>query len=238
MVEAKKIPEYEPPTILFPYKRMGQSASGIACDTTAGKFGPFAGQLFVGDQTFSTVMRCDLEKVDGHYQGACFPFREGFGSGTLGLEMMARGSLFVGGTNRGWGSRGNKPFAIERLDWSGRVPFEIHEMRVKPDGFELRFTEPVDPVTAGKPESYTMSTYTYIFQASYGSPEVDQTTPTIEKATIAADGKSVRLRIKGLQEGHVHELHAPGVRSAAGLPLLHSEAYYTLNYLPAAEAAK
>jgi hypothetical protein len=237
MVEAKKIPEYEPPTILFPYKRMGQSASGVACDTTGGKFGPFAGQMFVGDQTFSTVMRCYLEQVNGHYQGACFPFREGFGSGSLGLEMTARGSLFVGGTNRGWGSRGNKPFAVERLDWSGKVPFEIHEMRAKPDGFELRFTQPVDPATAGKPESYSMSTYTYIFQASYGSPEVDQTTPTIEKATVAADGKSVRLQIKGLQEGHVHELHADGLRSAGGLPLLHKEAYYTLNYIPTTETA-
>jgi hypothetical protein len=35
-----------------------------------------------------------------------------------------------------------------------------------------------------------------------------------------------------LQEGHVHELHAAGVRSAAGSPLLHSAAYYTLNYIP------
>jgi len=232
MIEAKKLPKYEPPSILFPYKKMGQSASGIACDTTGGKFGPFAGQMLVADQTFSTVMRCDLEQVQGHYQGACFPFREGFGSGSLGLEMTAGGSLFVGGTNRGWGSRGNKPFAIERLDWTGKVPFEIQTMRVRPDGFELTFTQPVDRAAAGKTDSYTMSTYTYIFQSAYGSPEVDPTTPTIEKAIVSEDGKRVRLVVKGLQEGHVHELHADGVRSAEGLPLLHKEAYYTLNYFP------
>jgi hypothetical protein len=61
---------------------------------------------------------------------------------------------------------------------------------------------------------------------------VDHTTPTIKKATVAADRTSVRLAIDGLQEGHVHELHAPGVRSADGLPLLHDAGYYTLNYLP------
>ena len=237
MAEAKKIPQYEPPTILFPYGKMGQSASGIACDSSAGKFGPFAGQMFVCDQTFSTVMRCYLEKVAGHYQGACFPFREGFGSGSLGLEMTPHGSLFVGGTNRGWGSRGTKPFAVERLDWTGKVPFEIHEMHAKPGGFELTFTEPVDPATAGNVASYSMSTYTYIFQASYGSPQVDHSTPTIEKATVGPDNKSVLLQVKGLQEGHVHELHADGLRSAAGLPLLHKEAYYTLNYFPANETA-
>lgn len=233
MTEAKKIPEYEPPVILFPYKTMGQSASGIACDTTGGKFGPFQNQLFVGDQTNSTVMRVFLEKVQGHYQGACFPFREGIGSGTLGLEMTPQGGLFVGSTNRGWGSRGNKPFAVERINWTGKVPFEIHEMRAKPDGFELTFTHPVDPTTAGNVASYSMQTFTYIYQASYGSPEVDHTKPTIETATVGADGKSVRLKVKGLQEGHIHELQAPGVTSKENLPLLHQAAYYTLNYFPA-----
>lgn len=233
IVEAGKIPEFEPPTILFPYKKMGQSASGVACDNTAGKFGPFAGQMFVGDQSASTVMRCYLERVNGRYQGACFPFREGFASGTLPMEMVASGSMFVGGTNRGWGSRGNKPFSIERMDWSGKVPFEIHEMRARPDGFELTFTQPVDPATAANVASYSMSTYTYIYQASYGSPEVDATTPTINKAVVSADSRSVRLYLDTLQAGHVHELHSAGVRSAAGLPLLHKEAYYTLNYIPA-----
>ena len=233
MTEAQKIPEYEPPSILFPYAKMGNSASGIATDTTAGKFGPFAGQMFVGDQTASTVMRCDLEVIDGHYQGACFPFREGFSSGTLGLEMTPQGRLFVGGTNRGWGSRGNKPFSVERLDWrAGNIPFEIYSMRAQPDGFELTFTHPVDLATAGQLAAYSMSTYTYIFQATYGSPQVDHTTPTLEKVKVADDGKSVRLFYKGLQIGHVHELHTNGVRSAAGLPLLHNQAYYTLNRIP------
>ena len=185
----------------------------------------------MGDQTQITVMRCFLETIDGHYQGACFPFRESFGSGSLALQMTKQGSMFVGGTNRGWGSRGTKPFSLERLDWTGKVPFEIHEMRAKPDGFELTFTQPVDAKTAGDVASYSMQTYTYIFQASYGSPEVDHTTPKIERAAVGSDGKSVRLVIDGLQEGHVHELHLNGVRSAKQLPLLHQEAYYTLNYL-------
>ncbi|GAB4159848.1 MAG: hypothetical protein Tsb009_37170 [Planctomycetaceae bacterium] len=232
MVEAKKIPEYEPPAVLFPYKKMGQSASGIACDVTNGKFGPFAGQMFVGDQTHSTVMRCFLEKVGGHYQGACFPFRSGVGSGALSLEMTKNGTLFVGGTNRGWGSRGRKPFSLDRLTWTGKVPFEVKEMRAKPDGFELVFTKPVDPRTATDPKSYSLQTYTYIFQAAYGSPEVDHTKPTIKSIRLSEDGKSVRLVIDGLQIGHVHELHLEGVRSSKNLPLLHKEAYYTLNYLP------
>jgi glucose/arabinose dehydrogenase len=232
MIEAKKITQLEPPAVYFPYGKMGQSASGIACDLSAGKFGPFSDQLFVGDQTHSTVMRVCLEKVNGHYQGACFPFRGGFGSGSLSLLFAPDGSLFVGGSNRGWGSRGSQPYSLERLVWTGKTPFEVSQMRAKSDGFELTFTQPIDPTTAGDPASYNMSTYTYIYQSQYGSPEVDVTMPTITRVELRPDGRSVRLFIDKLEEGHVHELHASGVRSAAGQPLLHPVAYYTLNYIP------
>jgi len=231
-VEAARIPELMPPAVLFPYRKMGQSASGVTCDTSGGKFGPFKNQMFVGDQTFSTIMRVHLEKVNGRYQGACFPFREGFASGTLPVQMTKAGVMFTGGTNRGWGSRGGKPFSLQRLQWTGKVPFEVHEMRAKPDGFELTFTQPVDPQTASDVKSYRMPTYTYIYQASYGSPEVDHTQAKITRAEVADDNLSVRLYVDGLQKGHVHELHLDGVQSAAGIPLLHKEAYYTLNNIP------
>ena len=37
--------------------------------------------------------------------------------------------------------------------------------------------------------------------------------------------------VDGLKVGHIHELHLPGLRSADKKPLLHQQAYYTLNYL-------
>ncbi len=153
MTEAKRIPQYFPPSVIFPYGKMGQSASGFDCDLSGGKFGPFEKQLFVGDQTHSTIMRVSMEKINGRYQGACFPFRTGFGSGNVPVRFGKDGSLFVGGTNRGWGSRGNKPFAIERLVWTGKIPFEIHEMHAKPDGFELTFTQAARSGNGGRRSS-------------------------------------------------------------------------------------
>ncbi len=232
MTEAKRIPQFTPTAILFPYGKMGQSAAGIECDLSAGKFGPFEKQLFVGDQTHSTIMRVSLEKVNGRYQGACYPFRQGFSCGIVPARFAPDGSLFVGGTSRGWGSRGGKPFALERLVWTGKVPFEIHEMKAEPDGFTLTFTKPVDPKTAGDVASYKVETYTYIYQADYGSPEVDRTMPSIDKITVAPDNKSVRIQLSKLEEGHIHQLAAPGVRSEEGSQLLHNIAYYTLNYIP------
>ena len=232
-VEAEKIPEYVPPSVIIPHGKMGNSTSGIACDTTGGKFGPFKNQVFVGDQSHSIVNRVFLEKIRGQYQGAVFPFRKGFGSGNVPVLMTKQGAMFVSGTDRGWGARGGKRFALDRLTWSGKVPFEIHEMRIRRDGFELIFTKPVDRKTASDVKSYAMKTYTYIYQSSYGSPEVDHTTPKITGARVSGDGLRVTLGVDGLQIGHVHELSLPGVRSAKGsLPLLHPVAYYTLWRLP------
>lgn len=229
--EWKKMPEFVPPAVGFPYGKMGQSASGIQNDGTQGRFGPFTNQLFVGDQTWSTVMRVDLEQVEGVYQGACFPFREGLASGTLSLEFAADGSLFCGGTDRGWGARGGKPFALQRLVWTGKTPFEIQTMRVRPDGFQLTFTQPVDPATASRIESYALNTFTYVYRADYGSPEVDATHPALKAATVSPDGRTVHLQLD-LVPGHLHELKLPGVRSADGQPVLHPLAYYTLNVIP------
>jgi glucose/arabinose dehydrogenase len=232
MAEVERVPQLVPTAVLLPYDKMGKSASGIACDLTSGKFGPFGEQLFVADQSDSTVMRVFLEKIDGVYQGVLFPFRKGQGSGSLSLLFAPDGSLLVGGSNRGWGSRGSKEFALDRIVWTGKTPFEIHEMRARPDGFELTFTQPIDPATAVDPKSYDLSTYTYIYQSTYGSPEVDHTRPQIKTLTVGQDGRRVRMVIDGLRIGHVHELHVPGIRSAAGEPLLHDVAYYTLNRIP------
>jgi len=232
LIEAKKIPELLPPAVYFPYPKMGQSASGIACDQSHGKFGPFQDQLFVGDQAASTVMRVCLEQVDGEYQGACIPFLKGFASGVVPLLMTEKGDLYVGGTSRGWGARGGQPFSLQRVAWTGKTPFEIHKMSVRPNGFEVTFTEPLDRKSVEALDSYKISTYTYIYQSSYGSPEVDQTTPNIERVEVGKDGRSIRLVIDQLHPGHVHELHFDGVRSSEGKPLLHAEAYYTLNAIP------
>jgi hypothetical protein len=233
MAEAvKKIPQLRPPAVVFPYDLMGQSAAGVACDSTAGKFGPFAGQVFVTDQSHSTLMRCSLESVDGILQGACFRFRQGLRSGSLAVQFAPDGSLYVGGTNRGWGSRGPGNFALERVSWSGAMPFEIRALRARPDGFELEFTEPVDAATAGDVKSYAARGFTYIYQSAYGSPVVDEEPCPIDQADVSADATRVTLRMRNLREGVIHEIKAAGARSASSLPLLHDTGWYTLNRIP------
>ncbi len=233
VAERERVKELLPPAVYMVHGKIGNSSSAIVCDLSKGKFGPFSKQLFVADQSHSNISRVFLETVNGIKQGVVIPFVKGFKSGPIGGRMDAEGRLYLGGSDRGWGAKGGKPFAFERVNWTGKVPFEIHEMHAKPDGFELTFTLPVDPATAGNPASYSMRAFTYIYQADYGSPEVDSLTPKITGAVVSADKKSVRLTVDKLTKGHVHELHLNGVKSAETLPLLHPVAYYTLNEIPA-----
>jgi hypothetical protein len=228
---SKEIPTFRLPAVWFPYDKMGRSPSGFVWDETAGKFGPFAHQIFIGDQYQSSVIRVALEKVDGRWQGACFPFRVGLGSGVVRVGWGKDGSLFCGETNRGWGSLGPKTAGLERLVWTGETPFEILAMRATAEGFELEFTQAVDPSSAADTASYAFESYTHLLHETYGSDEVEKQTLHVSAAHVAPDGKSVRLALDGRRAGYVHELHAK-LRNAQGEPLLHEAAYYTLNSIP------
>ena len=45
------------PAVFLPHGELSNSPGAPVCDTTAGKFGPFAGQLFIGDVVHPVVMR-------------------------------------------------------------------------------------------------------------------------------------------------------------------------------------
>ncbi|MFN7290945.1 MAG: hypothetical protein ACK5T6_10205, partial [Pirellula sp.] len=77
LVEKNRVKQLVPYAVVFPYIRMGRSITGFNVDRTGGKFGPFENQIFLGDYTQSIIMRATTEQVNGIWQGACYPFREG-----------------------------------------------------------------------------------------------------------------------------------------------------------------
>ena len=236
---AKTIKNLKLPAVWFPHTLMGISTSDFKEDTTNGAFGPFAGQVFVGDQGHSKIMRIALEKVNGEWQGACFPFREGFQSGIIRTVWGQDGSMFVGMTSRGWASTGKSDFGIQRLVWTGKTPFEMKTITSKPDGFEVTFTLPVDRKTAENPDSYSLNSFTYKYHKTYGSPIEDAKLVPIRGVIVSPDGMSARIVADtALREGYIHEVKAEGVRSAmGGLSLLHPTGYYTLNAIAPGEKA-
>lgn len=226
-----QIPGYAPPAVWFPYVKMGQSCTGVVCDSSQGKFGPFAGQMLVGEFVIAGINRVFLEKVGGEYQGACFPFLTAFDCAVLQMAFLPDGSLAAGETNRGWNSLGTRSFGVQRVKWTGVVPFEILKMEALHEGFRFTFTQPVTPASV-ESASFTASSYTFLYHSKYGSPEVETQPVKVLSSHLADDKLSVTINCEGLREGFVHEFHLDGVRSSEGKPLLHTQACYNLNRRP------
>ena len=228
----KRIPGMKMPSVRLPHGILGTSLAGFVEDNTKGNFGPFEGQYFIGDEGQANIMRVFMEKVNGEYQGAAFPFRQGFVSGILRMEWGNDNSIFVGMSDRGWNSTGSERYGLQRLVWTGKTPFEIKTIKAKPDGFEIEFTLPVDPKTAGNPANYKISGFDYAYHQAYGSEAYDKKDCFVKGVKLSDDGLTARLIVDDLREGYIHELTLEAVRSDDGNPLLHNFGYYTLNAIP------
>jgi cytochrome c551/c552 len=227
------------PAVWLPYGVHGVSTAELIMDETNGDFGPFTGQVFVGDQGQSNIMRVVLEKVKGEYQGASIGFRSGFQSGVLRMTFAKDGSMFVGETNRGWGSAGDANQGLQRLVWNGKMPFEMYTVKAMPDGFEIEFTLPVDRKSAEDLDSYKVSSYLYKHYPVYGSPQIDTKDVTVKGVKLSEDGKKVRIVLDGMRQYFVHKIQLEGVRAAGNYwSLVHPDAYYTLNNIPDGEKLK
>lgn len=228
----KDFPATRIPAVWLPHGVLGISNSEIIRDETAGKFGPFAGQIFVGDQGQSKIMRVVMEKVKGEFQGVAFDFKSGFQSGVLRMNWGHDGSLYAGLTNRGWGSAGTTTAGLQRLVWTGKVPMEMKSVSARPDGFEIEFTHPVDKLTAENLDSYFGRSYIYKYHPVYGSPTINEEKLSFKGVKVSDDGLRVYVVVDNLRQYYLHEIILSGIRSTDGLPVLHNTAYYTLNNIP------
>ena len=236
LFDAKKdFPAIQLPAVWLPHGILGISTSEFV-EIPEGTFGPFAGQVLVGDQGQSKISRVFLEKVKGEYQGAAFDFRSGFQSGVLRLAWAKDGSLMVGETNRGWGSAGTANEGLQRLVWKGRVPFEMRAVRAMPDGFEIEFTKPIDKGSARDLAAYTVSSYIYKYHPVYGSPPVNNKPNVVKGVQISKDGMKARIIVDSLRQYYIHAITLAGIREKENAhSLVHPTVYYTLNNIPEGE---
>lgn len=221
--------------VLFPQGIIANSPSQPLCDMTKGKFGPFAGQLLIGEMNRERIVRVMLERVGGELQGACIPFIDGNGlrMGNNRMAFAPDGSLWVGQTDHGWaGDEG-----IQRIVFTGEQPMEIYSMNLTANGFDLTFTQPVDAATASDPDNYEFRHYYYDYYKKDESEPVDksiqvdvQTIPVTD-IQISPDRKKVSLMLSDLKPGYIYELKLENIKNAEGKPLANTLICYTLNKL-------
>jgi len=220
------------PAVWLPY-HLVRSASEPVLDDTQGKFGPYSGQLFVGDQNNALIVRTTLEKVNGVYQGACYPFWQGFSCGVNRLEFDKDGVLYVGLTERGWGSVGPRSFGLQRLRHTGETPFDLIEVKATAAGFDLYYTKPIARTQRLSEGRVYIREYGYKHWSTYGSNEFDSRRVEVKSVSISSDRKRISVVTGERNTGKAFQITLRGgVRSEAGERPIAKEAFYTLLEIP------
>ncbi|HIG29541.1 MAG TPA: hypothetical protein EYQ50_17795 [Verrucomicrobiales bacterium] len=216
------------PVLWLPHGELVNSPGNPLFDETEGRFGPFDGQVFIGCQTRSSIVRGNLQKVRGEYQGAVFNFIDHLQSGCIRTAFDPLGRMWIGQTGRGWASKGGKMHGLQRIEWDGKtIPFEIHSILLTPTGFKVNFTKPADRSSLSA-AAIKVESWHYHYHGKYGSPKVDLKPLQVKIESIAEDGMSMRFSVH-LEKGKVYSINLDGVQSAGGGTMSVSRGYYTLN---------
>jgi glucose/arabinose dehydrogenase len=173
---------------------------------TGGKWGPWEGRMLHLSYGHCLLYGVAMETVDGVAQGAVIKFPFKFPSGVQrGRFHPKDGQLYVSGLNV-WQSDASKFGCFSRVRYTGKtvtMPLEVHAKR---DGVELKFSAPLDAISAGDKENYNIERWNYAWTGNYGSPDLKispanekgKETMTIESASVSADRKAVFLKLAGM----------------------------------------
>ena len=216
------------PAAYLPHGIMGNSTSQPLWETTDGKFGPFGGQVLVGDVQNGRLSRICLEKIDGEFQGAAIPFiYNRLGGGVNRLIFDKEGTLWVGFTGRGWAAGEG----LKKITFTGEVPPEILKINLRSDGFRLTFTKPLDEESAKNLDHYSIRHFELAWQAAYGTSPSQSTNVKPTAIKLSDDRKTVDLVLPEVLPKKIYEFHLDSLRTAKGEKLAHPMAFYTLNRL-------
>ncbi|EWH08974.1 hypothetical protein DS2_14859 [Catenovulum agarivorans DS-2] len=231
------------PVALLPHGRAMNSPGNPVWQTNEINFGPYKGQMFVGDQTQSNIFRVHVEEVNGVMQSALLPFMSGTASGAMRLTFNPEdNSMWVGQTGRGWWAKGGNLTALQRIVWDGQtIPQSIHAIEVTTTGYKLNFTQAIKKSQQASFAQLALSSWYYKEDFNYGSEELDIRDEKLSQFTWAEDGKSVSFVVenfavdktkKDIYTNRVYQFDLSKTAFAKGLDKFHSIAYYTLNQVP------
>jgi mono/diheme cytochrome c family protein len=233
----------EKAVVLFPHNKVANSPGNPTWDTTKGKFGPFAGQMLIGDQTQSNLLRVVTQKVGDQEQGAVMPFIEGLESGVMRPVFLPDGSLLLGQTGRGWQAKGGKVASLQHVRWDGKtVAPAIAAMLATPDGFRIELTQPLGNGVNAEllKNALSLESWTYRDAPDYGSPELDMRNEGSSAISVSPDRKTVFVTLVSKEQTKVHPRQtarvyhvklASGTLFDGGAPG-EMHAYYTLYAFP------
>ncbi|MBX9787909.1 MAG: c-type cytochrome [Pirellulales bacterium] len=241
-----KPPEFRAAAIEIPHP-WTRSVNGIAFldtppalrrQTGRDVFGPFEGHLIGCEYDTRRLIRMSLERVEGVYQGAAYPFSVPPATadaptfeGPVACAVSPAGGLYVGNLrDSGWGAGANTG-SIVRLRPTGQWPLGIAKVTIAPRGFTIHFTGPVDADRGASAENYAIESYRRISTPEYGGPDVDRRRETIRAVEFSTERLEARLELGKLRTDCVYEIRLRGL-GPGGAALVPDEAHYTVRRVP------
>ena len=222
----------KPPVVWLPQDEIGNSPS----TPLAINNGPYKGQMIYGEVTHGGINRVFVEKINGEYQGVVFQFIQGLEAGVNRIVWGPDGALYVGGIGNpgNWQQTDKLWYGLQRLKYNEKPTFEMLAVRAKSDGVEIEFTEPLREGDGWETDDWEIRQWRYVPTVEYGGPKVDNVALKVISASVSADRKKVSLKLDGMEAGHVVYIHMNDAYiSDSGLPLWSTEAWYTMNQIPA-----
>jgi hypothetical protein len=192
-------------------------------------WGPFAGQVLIGEMNQNRLVRFLPDDVAGFRQGCLIPMLDGtsLGNGNHRLAFGKDGTLWVGKTHLSWaGAEGLVKITPSGLD----SLFTVKSVKLEKAGaghvLRIAFSQ---PVTAGT-EGVKANRFGYRYHQAYGSPKTDEA----PLAVTGAKGADDRELVVGLEvkEGAIHRLDLSSLRAAGGMELEGKTLYYQASRLP------
>jgi len=218
---------YTPPTIHLPEGELANTpGSPIFLKT-----GPYKGHMIYADESFGGINRVFMEKVNGQYQGAAFLFSGGFDIDLCILKYGPDNMIYIGGV--GWEEElaMHESYGLQKIKLSGNTAFEMYAVRIKPDGFEIEFTEPAS-VTAADPNMYIVKAWSYGNATKwYGGAKKNRQDLVVKSVKLSGDGKKVHLEIPVVNAGGVVHFTLGALKSVTGKDLWTNKAWYSANRL-------
>jgi hypothetical protein len=185
------------------------------------------GQTLIGEMNQPNMVRVLDDTVDGVFQTALVPMFDGspLGIGSNRTAFGKDGSIYVGKTALSWaGGKG-----ITRIKWNGKPFPSLDKIKALPNGFALRFSQPIDPATIAK---ISVKRHTYEYHQAYGAPKKDEQEIAVKNVDLSADGLTLTLDIAELKEGYLHLIDMSGLRSKDGGKILGEKAWYQVVKAP------
>jgi glucose/arabinose dehydrogenase len=193
-------------------------------------WGPFAGQVLIGEMNQKRMVRYLPDDVAGFRQGTLIPIFDDIplGNGNHRHAFGRDGALWVGKTHLSWaGAEGLVKITPSGLD----TLFTVKSVKLERAGgghaLRISFSRPVKAGSGG----VTVKRFDYLYHKAYGSPKTDEATVAVEGSATGSDGRELVLALEA-KRGAIHEIDLSSLRDAAGAALEGKTLYYQASELP------